>query len=98
MESKIQKTSALPTERLNNKEIKIAQEIYEVNQLAPYPLSSIQIEDWSRSINRLMPDLEVSKLESLINDFKLDNIEWDYKKGIQNIFIGLKSYTPTMKY
>jgi hypothetical protein len=94
----LQKMSDSNIVKLTNKEIEISGEIYEVNQLAPYPLSSIQIEDWARSLNRLLPNLEISTLSSLIDDFKRDNIEWDYKKGIQNIFIGLRSYERKMVY
>lgn len=98
MEHKLQRTSDSSTGKLSNKELQIAGEIYEVNQLAPYPLSSIQIEDWARSINKLLPELQVSDLERVINDFKMDKIEWDYRKGIQNIFTALVpkivGYTP----
>lgn len=98
MENKLQKTQDNNIVKLTDKELQIASEIYEVNLLAPYPLTSIQIEDWSRSLNKLLPNLEISVLEKLIDDFKTDAIEWDYKKGIQNIFIGLRSYERRMVY
>lgn len=92
------KTTDKFLENLSEKEVQIAGEIYGINQLVPYPLNSLQIADWAISINKLLPDLKISDLERLIDDFKKDELEWNYNKGIQNIFNGLKSYHRPMVY
>lgn len=61
-----------------------------VNQVAPYPLTAIQVLEWCASIEKLMPDLDIKKLEFLMDAFKVDRFSWDKSKGIQNIFNGLK--------
>jgi hypothetical protein len=92
MENQLQTTSThqLPIV-LNDKENKIAAIVYHVNQLTSYPLSGVQIEDWAKSINELMPDVDLVELKRVINNFKLGVFEWDYRKGIQNIFLAINS-------
>ena len=76
---------------LSEKEIEIAKVIFHVNQLSNYPLGVPQIEDWSKSIEDIVPNLEIDDLKYLIKCFKIGEEHYDYKLGIQNIFIGLRN-------
>lgn len=90
MEEKLQITNQTLSTPLNDKEFKIATAIFHINQLVAYPLSDSQIEQWAKSINRLLPELLVDDLEKLMDLMKIGEIEYDQKQGIQNIFLGLR--------
>lgn len=74
---------------LSNREIEIAKIVYHINQLIAYPLSAIQIEDWARSLNELYPKIDLNILKNTIRMMKLGKIDFDSKKGIQNITCAL---------
>lgn len=92
MENQLQKitTDLYLNTPLNEKEIEIAKLIYHVNYIIAYPLSDLHLEGWAKSINELKPELNIENLKKVIDKFKLADLQWDTKKGIQNIFIGLK--------
>lgn len=75
-----------------NKEL--AKQVYQINQLVPYPLSDIQIEDIAKSLEELVPELTPMQLKKMIDRFKIGYYEWDKTKVIQNIF---KNLANTMK-
>lgn len=75
---------------LSDREVEIAVEIYQVNQLTAFPLSASQIEDWSKSLAELYPTLDLKIINEIIRDMKLDRIEWNPKQGIQNITRAIK--------
>lgn len=77
---------------LNDKEKQISSIIYHVNQLTSYPLSDIQIEDWSISINKIRPNQDLEILSSIVSMMKTGAIEYNSRLGIQNIFMALKKY------
>jgi|GEM_PF-3465221 len=87
----VQAERALSTP-LSEKEVQIAMVIYNISHLRPYPLSDSQIEDWSKVINRLLPDLDLYDLSGMIDKMIIGEIEYDNKEGIQNIFRGLDNY------
>lgn len=90
MENQIQlRTGALCTP-LNNKEVSIAGQVCQISQLTPFPLSDPQIEDWSKSINELFPDLVLDDLKQVIRDFKMCDRVYNTREGIQNITRELK--------
>jgi len=89
MENHLQKTNQNLSTPLNEKEVEIAMVVWHVNQIVTFPLSDIQIEAWSRSINELQPDLDVNELTKAINLVKLGKIEWDSRIGLPNIFSAL---------
>lgn len=64
----------------------IAKQVYQINQLIPYPLTDIQIEDVSKSLSELLPELNSEDLKTIIDRFKMNHYEWDRTKVIQNIF------------
>lgn len=64
--------------------------LWHLNQVVAYPMTDLQIEDWARSILELRPDVDLNAVKFLIDKFKTGEREYDSKKGIQNIFVGLK--------
>lgn len=85
-------------ENLSPREIEIGQVVFHVNQLTAYPLNDLQISDWAKSINELKPDLDLALLKKVIDKFKMDELEWDNHKGIQNIFRELKKYGQVIQF
>jgi hypothetical protein len=69
--------------------------VVHVNQLTAFPLSGDQVEDWCRSLQHLIPDLDFDALVFLINEMKKGNYQYDNALGIQNITIGLKHVRKT---
>lgn len=92
MENQLQVSNHNLSTPLNRKELEIAEIIWHVNLLMNFPLTDIQIESWSRSINELRPEQDLSKLIAVINMMKIGSIEFNSRKGIQNIFVALKEY------
>lgn len=76
---------------LSDREFSLCKEIYHINQLAPFPLDDNKIQEWARSIEDILPELNLDHLKDLISDFKRGKIEYDKNLGIQNIFTGLVS-------
>lgn len=81
---------------LSGKQISIALLVVEVNMLISYPISDNHITDWTRTIDRLVPDLDLNVLGDILDQYKFDRLEWDKSKGIQNILRELcpKGYSP----
>jgi hypothetical protein len=71
---------------LSTVEIDLARQIYQINLLIPYPLTDSQIEDFSRTLQELVPELTPAQLKRMIDRFKMGIYEWDRNKMIQNIF------------
>lgn len=72
----------------------ISKELFQVNYLVAYPLSDAAIEGWTNCILELRPQTTIEELRSVINKMKTGEIEYDTKKGIQNIFRGIKELNP----
>lgn len=70
----------------------ICKVVYHVNQVRTFPLTSLEVVEWSRSIVELIPpeEFDMMKIQFLIKAVKRGEVPWDKDKGIQNIFIGLK--------
>lgn len=90
MDTQLQKSRHALSTQLNGKEIEIARLVCQVNQLVAYQISDQQIEDWALSINSISPDLDLIDLYEVIKRMKLGKIDYDTRKGIQNIFLGLE--------
>ena len=65
-------------------------QLFHVNYLVNYPISDFMLEGWSRSIQELAPEITVEDLKAITDRMKLGSIEFDHRKGIQNIFNGYK--------
>lgn len=91
MENQLQKINNLSMP-LNTREVEIAGIVWHVNLLVAFPLSDQQLEAWAKSINEILPELDLSKLSALITDMKKGTITWDYHLGIQNL---LKHLVPS---
>lgn len=74
---------------LNDRQFAICKELYHVNQLTPFPVSDDRIVEWAKSIEEILPQLDINHLRELFVDFKLGKISYDKNDGIQNIFMGL---------
>lgn len=98
MENQLQIIDHSLSTHLNPKEVEIAKLIFHVNLLTSFPLADSQIEMWAQSINRLLPDLSLEKLQQVIDKMKMGEIEYDKNLGVQNIFLGIKSLTRPMVY
>jgi hypothetical protein len=61
-----------------------------VNDCVGFKLEYDELVSWGADVNRLIPDLEIERLMFLMDCFKMDKIEYDKNKGIQNIFNGLR--------
>lgn len=61
-----------------------------VQQLTAFEIPKEMIEDWSKSLKKLIPDLDYNALQFLIDQMKLGNIEYDKALGIQNLTNGLR--------
>ena len=76
------------TPNLSLEKIKeVGKEIYQINQLVQFPISDEMIKDWTKSIHELAPELDGTKLKYIIDKFKTGELEYDSRKGIQNIFL-----------
>ena len=75
---------------LTGKQNKIADVLDVANNLVRFPLKESDLSSWSKQLDRMFPDLEIRKLQFLIDQFAEDDIiEWDPNKGIQNVVKGL---------
>lgn len=64
-------------------------QVYHINHLTAFPLTDNQIDEWSRSINELRPDVTPEQLKEVIDGMKQGLIDFDNRLGIQNIFKAL---------
>lgn len=70
----------------------IAKALFHVNYLTPYPYSDMIIEGWAKSIQELEPEITSEVIKWILDNMKKGLIEYDSKKGIQNIFSGFVKY------
>ncbi len=89
MELQLNQVGNLPS--LTNKQIEIAKALYHVNQLTTFSIPDIRLAEWSRTLDEVFPEMEISDLKSVILDFQTREIEYNQKEGVQNIFFGLKT-------
>lgn len=68
----------------------LAIRIADVNKLVQMPLSGPELIRWSDDINRLAPGATPEMISYVMDCFKIEKLEWDRNKGIQNIFNALK--------
>lgn len=62
----------------------------EINQILQFPLSDEMVTNWSETILEANKDVDLNILRFVVFMFKLGEFEYDQKKGIINIFNGLK--------
>lgn len=92
----------LPTKRQSQQIVSVTlpndaiiRAVYQFNQLRAYSLTEIEMMEWARSIERLLPDLDIDALNFLIDKMKTGEMEYDKAVGIQNIFNGMKKIEKT---
>lgn len=76
---------------LSENQFNICKEIYHVNQLTAFPVNDERLSEWARSIEEIVPNLEIEDLKNVIIDFKIGELEYNHKEGVQNIFFGLRT-------
>jgi hypothetical protein len=76
--------------KINGHDDIIAKILFQVNQLSPFFIEDITLFAWSKSIIEILPKIDPADLKSLMRDFKTDEIHYDTKLGIQNVFKGLR--------
>lgn len=76
---------------LSSSQIEICKEISHVNELTTFFIPDHRLEEWAVSINEILPNLEIEDLKNVIIDFKIGELEYNHKEGVQNIFFGLRT-------
>jgi hypothetical protein len=70
----------------------LVKELYHINYIVNYPLSDIMLEGWDKTIKELEPEITNEVIKWILDNVKLGFMDWDNKKGIQNIFEGFRMY------
>lgn len=70
--------------------VQLFKTLFDINQLIPFPLADIQIEDWAASLKRLAPKCTEAELRTVLDKFMTGRTKWDVKQGIQNLFRGIE--------
>ena len=89
MENKLQVVNQNQNIVLSEPEIQIAMQVYHINQLTAFPLADHQIDEWSKAIYELRPEVRPEEIKDVIDGMKQGYIEYDNRLGIQNIFKAL---------
>jgi hypothetical protein len=89
MDKQLQGNQQLANITINEELVKA---LYHVNYLTPYAISDTMLEGWANSIQELNPNITPAILKKIIDKMKMGEIEFDNKKGIQNIFKGYKQF------
>lgn len=69
---------------------KIAKVIWRINQLRRFPLKDDDIEDWTKTVVRLMPLEDLRKLGFVIDQMITGELEYNPDEGIKNLFRNVK--------
>ena len=76
---------------ISGRELAIAEKVFlEIPMIRAYAMNADEAAMWAKDLDRMLPGEEMKKLPLLLDMFKMDELEWDRSKGIQNIFTGLK--------
>lgn len=76
-------------EKLPEKEFKICAALHRMNQLRSYKLGVIEILEWKDSILKLLPEVNISAIDFVIDKLITGELDYDANIGIKNITIGL---------
>ena len=96
MSEEIQKIPQKPLATLPEWFKELCKIIAHVNQLRSYPLTAIEIAEWSRSMKQLFPDLDYDALMFLISEMKAGRAEYDDRLGIRNLTMGMGGVEKTI--
>lgn len=83
---------------VNISNVDLLKQLCHINLLVTYPIPDEMLEIWADTIKELEPNLTPEMLKKIIDRFKSDDLVWDYRKGIQNIFTAYKSITYKKPY
>ncbi len=65
----------------------LLKQIAQVNLLTAFPINDLYLEQWVKTIQELAPDLTPERLKSLIDKMKCGILDYDHRKGVQNILL-----------
>lgn len=74
---------------------KISKVVWRLNQLRRFPLDDNAIEDWTKTLIRLMPLEDLRKLEYVIDQMITGELDYNPDEGIKNLFRNVKSVQET---
>lgn len=74
---------------------KVARVVWRINQLRRFPLKDEDIEDWSKTLVRLMPLEDLRKLEFVIDQMITGELDYNPDEGIKNLFRNVKAVIET---
>lgn len=60
--------------------------------MVAYPISDTMLEVWANTLNELEPEITPDAVKWIIDKMKVGIIDFDNRKGIQNIFEGFRKY------
>lgn len=91
MESKNQIVKSAPgtLSILSDSQKSVIKVVAKVNNLVGFQKDAAELIDWGKEIDRLFPEMELEKISFLMDQFMLGNLDWDDKKGIQNLTVNL---------
>lgn len=90
MKNKLQKSEGTLSLESKTKITELSKAVFHVNQLTGYPLPDAVIMDWAKSISELAPEITPKTIKIVTDKMKVGLIDYDHRKGIQNIFNGYK--------
>lgn len=70
----------------------LSKALYHFNYLTSFPYSDLVLEGWANSIIELEPAITPEIIKWITDKMKVGLIDFDAKKGIQNIFVGFRVY------
>lgn len=75
---------------VTKKEKDICDVLVGINQLRSFKLDVIEVLEWKDSLIRILPDIKIETLQFVIDSMMTGELEYNDKKGIQNLFAALK--------
>lgn len=70
----------------------LVKQLYHFNYLTSYPINDSTLEGWARSIEELEPIITPDVIRWICDNMKIGKIDYDNRKGIQNIFNGFRKW------
>lgn len=90
MTTSIAKTQPNDLANLPDKLEQLCRIVYHVNQLRQFPLSAVEVAEWSKSLLEYDENLDFEAIRFIIQEMKFCRMDWDKTEGIQNLIRGLK--------
>ena len=92
MEQFPQKTATENQLASTHLKISLIKQLFHVNCLVAYPISDTMLEVWANTLSELEPEITPEVVKWIVDKMKLGMLDFDNRKGIQNIFEGFRKY------